>query len=145
MLGGAFCQKTSIGGVWSQAEQALRINILEVRAAKFAINFVNTKGPSSPCANGQSSSISLFGKNGRKKNPTHDSGDKGNMGILFKQSDHTYCRIPAGDFKYQGRQGFQGNEKFVKRMDIKQANISETDTGFKTSLHQGCATRSQST
>ena len=57
------------------------------------------------------------------------------MGILFSQLDHSYCRIPAGDFKYQDRQGFQGNEKFVKRMDIKKANISETDTGFRTS---GC-------
>ena len=93
------------------------------------------KGSSSPCANGQSGSISLFGKNERDKKPTHDSGGKGNMGILFTQSDPTYCRIPAGDFKYQGRQGFQGNEKFVKQMDIKQANISETDTGFRTS---GC-------
>ena len=34
---GALCQKTSIGGVWSQAEQLLHINILELRAAKFAI------------------------------------------------------------------------------------------------------------
>ena len=33
----AFCQKTSVGGVWSQAEQALHINILELRAAKFVI------------------------------------------------------------------------------------------------------------
>ena len=72
------------------------------------------KGSSSPCANGQSTSIILFGKNGRDKKPTCDSGGKGNMGILFSQSDHTYCREPAGDFKYQGRQGFQGNEKFVK-------------------------------
>ena len=93
------------------------------------------KGSSSPCANGQLSSISLFGKNGRDKQPTHDSGGKGNIGILFSQSDHAYCRIPARDFKYQGRQGFQGNEKFVKRMDIKQANISETDTGFRTSRY----------
>ena len=63
------------------------------------------------------------------------SGDKGNMGILFSQSDHTYCRIPARDFKYQGRQGFQKNEQIIKRMDIKQASIQETDTGFRTS---GC-------
>ena len=34
---GAFCQKTSIGRVWYQAEQALHINILELMAAKFAI------------------------------------------------------------------------------------------------------------
>ena len=68
------------------------------------------KGSSSPCTNGQSSSISLFGKNGRDKKPTHDSGGKGDMGILFSQSDQTYCRIPARDFKYHGRQGFQGNE-----------------------------------
>ena len=68
------------------------------------------KGCSSPCINGQSSSISLFGKNGRDKKPTHDSGDKENMEIFFNQSDHTYCRIPAGDFtaEYQGGQGFQG-------------------------------------
>ena len=31
------------------------------------------KGSNSPCTNGQSSSISLFGKNGRDKKPTHDS------------------------------------------------------------------------
>ena len=36
-LGGWFCQKTSVGGVWSQTEQELHINILELRAAKFAI------------------------------------------------------------------------------------------------------------
>ena len=36
------------------------------------------------------------------------------MGILFSQSDHTYYRIPAEDFKYQGRQDVQGNNKFVK-------------------------------
>ena len=33
----AFYQNTSIGGVWSQTEQALHINILELRATKFAI------------------------------------------------------------------------------------------------------------
>ena len=55
--------------------------------------------------------------------------------ILFNQSDYTYCRIPAGDLKYQGRHGFQGNEKFFKRMDITQANTSETNTDFRTS---GC-------
>ena len=93
------------------------------------------KGSSSPCTNGQSSSISLFCKNGRDKKSTLDLGGKKKMGILLRQSDHTYCRIPARDFKYQGRQGLQGNEKFVKRMDIKQAVISETDTGFRIS---GC-------
>ena len=93
------------------------------------------KGSNSPCANAQSSSISLFGKNGRDKKSFHDSGGKGNMGILFIRSDHTYCRIPARDFKYQGRQGFQGNEQIIKRTDIKQANIQETDTGFSDS---GC-------
>ena len=81
------------------------------------------------------SSISLFGKNGRYKKHTHDSGGKGYMGILFIQSDQTYCRISAWDFKYQGRQVFQVNKKFVKWMDIKQANISEIDTSFRTS---GC-------
>ena len=74
---------------------------------------------SSPLANGKSSSINLFGNNERDKKPTHHSGSKGNMGILFSQLDHSYCRIPAGDFKNQDGQGFQGNEKFVKRMDIK--------------------------
>ena len=34
---GAFCQKKIIGGVWSQVEQALYINILELRAAQFVI------------------------------------------------------------------------------------------------------------
>ena len=43
------------------------------------------------------------------------------MGILFSQSDHTYCKTPAGDFKYQDRQGFLVIEKFVKRIDTKQA------------------------
>ena len=41
--------------------------------------------------------------------------------------------LTAGDFKYLGRQDFQENEKFVKRMDMKQANISETHAGFRTS------------
>ena len=41
------------------------------------------KGSSSPCANGQSSSISFFDKNGRDQRPTHDSGGKENMGNLF--------------------------------------------------------------
>ena len=82
-----------------------------------------------------SSSINLFGKNRRYKKPIHDSGGKGNMGIFFIQSDHIYCRISAGDFKYQEREVFQGNKKLVKWMDIKQANTSEIDTGFRTS---GC-------
>ena len=50
------------------------------------------------------------------------------MGILFSRSYHTYCRIPAEDFKYQGRQSFQGNEKFIMHMDLEQINVSETDT-----------------
>ena len=50
------------------------------------------------------------------------------MGILFSQSDHTYCRIPAWDFKYKDRQNF------VKQMAIKQANISERYTGVRTIL-----------
>ena len=90
------------------------------------------KGSSSPCANGQSSSISLFGKNERDKKPTHDSGGKGNMGILFIQSDRVYCRI-TWNIKYQGKQVFQGNEKFFKQIDIEPANISETDTGSTSS------------
>ena len=36
-VGGDFCQKIPIGGEWHQAEQALHINILELRAAKFVI------------------------------------------------------------------------------------------------------------
>ena len=55
--------------------------------------------------------------------PTHDSGGKGNMGILFSQLDHACSRIPARDFKYQSRQGVQGNEKFVQRMNSKEAKI----------------------
>ena len=47
------------------------------------------KGSSSLCANGQSSSIRLFGKNGRNKKPTHESEGNGNIRILFNQSDHT--------------------------------------------------------
>ena len=95
---GGFLSKTSIEGVWSQAEQALYINIPELRAARFAILFADKKGSSSPCANRQSCSISLFGKNARDKKPTHNSGGKGNIAILFSQLDHTYCRIPAQDF-----------------------------------------------
>ena len=53
------------------------------------------KGSSSLCANGQPSSINLFGKNGRDKKPSLDSGGKGNKGNLFSESDHMYCRIPA--------------------------------------------------
>ena len=34
---GDFLSEDSIGGVWSQVEQALHINILELRVAKFAI------------------------------------------------------------------------------------------------------------
>ena len=86
------------------------------------------KGSSSPCTNGQSSSISLFGEKQRGKKPTHGSGGKENMGILFSQSDHAYCRIPARNFKYHGRQNF------VKQMDIKEANISKTYTGVRTSV-----------
>ena len=70
----------------------------ELRAAKFSILFADKKGSSSPCANRQSGSISLFGKNARAKKPTHNSEGKGNMGILFSQLDHAYCRIPAQDF-----------------------------------------------
>ena len=47
------------------------------------------------------------------------------MGILFSRSDHTYCRIPAEDFKYQGRQSFQGNEKFIMHMDLEQINFQK--------------------
>ena len=78
----------------------------------------------------QSSSLVYFVKMGETY---HDSGDKANMRIFFSQSGHTYCRIPARDSKWQGKQCFHGNEKFVKRMDIIQANISETDVGFSTS------------
>ena len=82
------------------------------------------KGSSSQFAIGKWTNISLFCKNGRDKKRTQGSG------IFFSQSDHTYCKISAGDFRYQDRQGFQGNEKFVKRMNIKQNNISENDTAF---------------
>ena len=124
----AFYKKTSIAGVWSQAEQALHINILELRAEKFAILTFSIY-------NKELAALAYLVKMGRTAAPTRDSGGKENMGIFFSQSDHTYCRVPAKDFKYQSRQGFQGNEKFFKRMDIKQANISETDAGFRTS---GC-------
>lgn len=84
------------------------------------------EGSSSPLTNGQPSSISLFGENGGNKKFSYDSRSKGNMGILYGQSDHTYCRVPPWDFKYQSRQSFQGNETFVKRMDIEQNNFSES-------------------
>ena len=43
-----------------------------------------------------SSSISLFGKNGRYKKSTRDSGDKGHMRILFIQSDHSCAEYLQG-------------------------------------------------
>ena len=61
----ASCQKTIIGGVWSQVDLVSSINILELRAAQFVI-------PS-------------------------------------------FCQYK--NFKYHGRHGFQGKEKFVKQMD----------------------------
>ena len=65
------------------------------------------KGSSSPSTYGQSSSISLFGKNGRDKKRTHDSGDKWNMGILFSKSDYSYCRIPVGGLKTRAAKAFR--------------------------------------
>ena len=126
--------KTSLGGAWCQAGQALHINILELRAAKFAI-LLFSKYKQSMWKWKIIRSFSLFGKNGRDKKPTHDSGGKGNMRIFFSQSDHIYCRIPARGFKYHSRQSSQVNEKFTKRMDIKRANVPENNTGFQAS---GC-------
>ena len=91
------------------------------------------KGSSSPCANGQSINISLFGKNGRGKKPTHDSGGKGNMRFFLANQIALTAAYLLGSLNT--RQGFHGNEKLVKWMDIKEANISETDTGFRTN---GC-------
>ena len=130
---GAFCQKTSIGGL--KQNRLFKYIRSESKKICGTNNFHIQKGLSSPSANAQSRNISLFGKNGRDKKPTHDSRGKGNIEILFSQSDHTYSRISSDDFKYQGRQGLQENEKFVKRMNIKQSNVSETDTGFRNS---GC-------
>ena len=96
----AFYKKTSIAGVWSQAEQALHINILGLRAEKFAILTFSIY-------NKELAALAYLVKMGRTAAPTHDSGGKENMVIFFSQSDHTYCGIPAKDFKYQGRQGFQ--------------------------------------
>ena len=79
--------------------------------------------------------LAYFGKIRRDKKHTHNPGGKGNMRILFSQSDRTNCRIPTRDSIYQDRPGFQGNKKFVKLMTIKQANASEIDTDFRTS---GC-------
>ena len=76
---GAFCQKTSIGGVWSQAEQALHINIPELRAAKFAmLTFCRYKKDLAVQMDNQSA-LAYLVKSGRDKKPTHDSGSKGNF------------------------------------------------------------------
>ena len=69
------------------------------------------KGCSSPCANGKSSCISLSGKN------------EGTRNLLMIQEAKEIWEFYFAFFKYKGRQGLQGNEKLVKRMDIKQANL----------------------
>ena len=48
---------------------------------------------------------------------------------------HIYCRIPASDFEYHGKQNLLVDEEFFKRMDIKQVIVSERDTSYKAS---GC-------
>ena len=97
---GAFCQKTSIVRAWTQAEQALHINILELRATKFAILiFSSYKKDLTVHVQMNNQAVSLFGKNRRDRKPTRASGGKGNMGILSSQSHHTFCRIPVRDFK----------------------------------------------
>ena len=84
------------------------------------------KGSNSPGANEISSSISSLVKNG---------GEGGAKSLLMIQEAKEIWEFCFIYFKYQGRQDFWENVKFVKRMDIKQANVSETDPGFRTS---GC-------
>ena len=81
------------------------------------------KGSSSPCANGKSSSISLFGNNGGTRN------------LLMIQEAKEIWELCFAFFKYKGRQGLQGNEKLVKRMDIKQANVDVNLFECKLSNH----------
>ena len=90
------------------------------------------KRSSSSCANGQSRNIRLFGKNGRDKKPSNGSADKGNIGILFSQSDHTYCRIPARDLKYQGKQGFKGNNNFSREWILSRPMFQKRIQGLGT-------------
>ena len=44
-----------------------------------------------------------------------------------------FCQKTSIGGVWSGRQGFRRNEKFVKQMDIKQVNIFENESAFRTS------------
>ena len=110
---------------WSQAEQALDTNIVELRPAKFMI-FTFSRYKKDLVAHvrmEKKSSISLFGNNGGTRN------------LLMIQEAKEIWELCFAFFKYKGRQGLQGNEKLVKRMDIKQANVDVNLFECKLSNH----------
>ena len=74
----AFYQKRSIGGVWFQAEQEKNINILELRASKFALlTFCRYKKDLAVHVQiDNQAALAYLVENGRDKEPTHDSGGK---------------------------------------------------------------------
>ena len=115
---GSFSQKSSIA-VWSQPEQALHINIIQLRAAKFVIlTFCRSKKNLGFHVQMDYQALAYLVKM-RDKKPTHDSGGKRNMGIWFSQSDYT---IPVGDFKYQGRQSIRIPTFCSYRESVSQSN-----------------------
>ena len=120
---GAFCQGHKTGRQWTLPEKKDHINILELRAAKYAIlTLPNCKN--NPYKNGQHCCSFLFGKNGRYSKSITCKDQQGNLGIFTGQGDHNYCRVPPRSPLQGGRHAVMNREGF-KRMEIKSSGVSK--------------------
>ena len=119
---GAVCQGEKTRGVWSEQEQKLHINILELLAVKLTLLSFTKSSEQYSLPNRQHDSNKILDKNGRDEKCETGEPEQRDLGISFRSWDHNYHRIPSECNEYDSRSGVQGKDGPF-RMDAMSKNF----------------------
>ena len=93
----AFCQGHKTRGHWTLSEKKNHINILELRAAKYAVLTFTHLYPTAKIIHIKMDNIvalSYLMKIGGTRKIITCADQQGNLGIFTGQGDHNYCKVP---------------------------------------------------
>ena len=125
---GDYCQGERTGGPWSNKERDSHINILELKAAKFAIltytqnkNYLN----SIPIQMDNMTALCYLVKMGGNKQSGASEIKQTNLEPFDFIGDHSYCRTSPRDSKY--RSGLRVKEcEGLQRVEAREQDFSKT-------------------
>ena len=116
LTGGGELQRwvSPTGGMWTEKEKLLHINVLELLAIK---TFTKQRKViiNSPSV-GQHCSTILPVENGGHKKQNINKNIEGNLALSIARGDHSYCRMDTKQAKHSSRLGIQECEGLF-RMD----------------------------